>query len=252
MKTILITGASRGIGAEIARTAYVSGNYNVIINYNKSEDKAMQLLDELLTYSENYPHREFGQIAVIKADVSNEDEVYDMFEEAEDFFGKVDVLVNNAGISSFSLFTELTFEKWQETMSVNLNSVFLCSKRALAKMIQEKSGKIINISSIWGICGASCEVHYSASKAAVIGLTKALAKEVGPSGITVNCVAPGVIGTEMLSSLSESDIDALKEETPLCHIGTCADIAKTVMFLAGDGGDFITGQVISPNGGIVI
>lgn len=252
MKTMLITGSSRGIGAEIARSAYVSGDYNVIINYNKSEDKAMQLLDELLTYSEDHPDREFGQLAVIKADVSKEEDVYAMFEEAEDFFGKVDILVNNAGISSFSLFTELTLEKWQETMSVNLDSVFLCSKRALEKMIQDKNGKIINISSIWGICGSSCEVHYSASKAAVIGLTKALAKEVGPSGITVNCVAPGVIGTDMLSSLSEDDINALSEETPLCRIGTCADIAQTVMFLAGSGGDFITGQVISPNGGIVI
>ncbi len=252
MKTILITGSSRGIGAEIARAAYLSGNYNVIINYNKSAARAAKLHDELCAVAEKASGKNFGGIAVIGADVSKEAEVSSMFDEAEKLFGKVDVLVNNAAISSFSLFTDLTHELWRETMSVNLDSVFLCSKRALPKMIHDKSGKIINISSIWGICGSSCEVHYSASKAAVIGLTKALAKEVGPSGITVNCVAPGVIGTEMLSSLSENDIDALKEETPLGRIGTCEDIAKTVMFLAGDGGDFITGQVISPNGGMVM
>lgn len=137
-------------------------------------------------------------------------------------------------------------------MSTNVGSVFLCSKRALKNMIRKKSGKIINISSVWGICGSSCEVHYSASKAAIIGLTKSLAKEVGPSGITVNCIAPGVINTDMNSSLSKETITALCQETPLGKIGTCADIAKTVLFLAGTGGDFITGQVISPNGGLVI
>ncbi len=252
MKTILITGSSRGIGAEIARLAYLSGDYNVIINYNKSGERAAQLRDELYAAGKNCADKYFGKIELLKADVSKEAEVCAMFDEAEKLFGKVDVLVNNAGISSFRLFTDITLEMWRETMSVNLDSVFLCSRRALPKMIHDKNGKIINISSIWGICGASCEVHYSASKAAVIGLTKALAKEVGPSGITVNCVAPGVIATEMLSSLSEDDLQALKEETPLERIGNCEDIAKTVMFLAGRGGDFITGQVISPNGGMVI
>lgn len=251
MKTILITGASRGIGAEIARLAYCSGKYNVIINYNKSEDKAFQLKDALLKYSQN-KDKSYGNVEVIKADVSKEDEVEAMFDKAEKLFGSVDFLVNNAGISSFSLFTDLSYDMWNEMLSVNLGSVFLCCKRALKNMIHNKSGKIVNISSIWGVCGSSCEVHYSTSKAGIIGLTKALAKEVAPSGITVNCVAPGVIDTEMNSILTQDDIKALCDETPLGKIGTVTDVAKTVMFLLEDSGDFFTGQVISPNGGILI
>ncbi len=252
MKTILVTGSSRGIGAEIVRCAYRSGEYNVIINYNKSAERATMLREELEAFAKANNDRAFGKIAVIRADVSKEDDVLSMFDKAEKDFGRVDVLVNNAAISSFSLFTDLTYEAWNETMAVNVGSVFLCSKRALRTMIREKSGKIINISSIWGICGSSCEVHYSASKAALIGLTKALAKEVGPSGITVNCVAPGVIDTEMNSALKAEDIASLCEETPLGRIGTPLEIAKTVLFLASDDAGFITGQVISPNGGIVI
>lgn len=251
MKTILITGASRGIGAEIARLAYCSGKYNVIINCNKSIEKADSLKAALIEYSIS-SDKSYGKVEVIKADVSKEAEVEAMFEKAELLFGSVDILVNNAGVSSFSLFTDITYEKWNEILSINLGSVFLCSKRALKNMIHKKSGKIINISSIWGICGSSCEVHYSTTKAAIIGLTKALAKEVAPSGITVNCVAPGVIDTEMNNLLSKSDIDALRAETPLGKIGTVTDVAKAVMFLIEDSGDFFTGQVISPNGGILI
>ncbi len=251
MKTILVTGSSRGIGAEIIRCAYRSGEYNVIINYNKSAERATMLREELEAIGKAND-KAFGKIAVIRADVSKEDDVLSMFDAAEKQFGKIDVLVNNAAISSFSLFTDLSYESFTETMSVNVGSVFLCSKRALRSMIHEKSGKIINISSIWGICGSSCEVHYSASKAAIIGLTKALAKEVGPSGITVNCVAPGVIDTEMNKSLSGDAIASLCEETPLGRIGTPFEIAKTVLFLASDDAGFITGQVISPNGGMVI
>ena len=252
MKTILITGSSRGIGAEIARSAFLSGEYNVIINYNKSGARATMLQKELEEISSQNKDKKFGRIITVGADVSREDEVNSLFDTAEKTFGRVDVLVNNAAVSSYSLFQDLTLEAWHETMAVNLDSVFLCTKRALPRMISEKSGRIINISSIWGICGSSCEVHYSTSKAAIIGLTKALAKEVGPSGITVNCVAPGVIDTEMNKALSEDDRNALCEETPLGCIGKCEDIAKAVLFLAGDGGNFITGQVISPNGGIVI
>lgn len=252
MKTILITGSSRGIGAEIARLAFLSGEYNVIINYNKSSVRATMLREELEEISSRNKDKKYGGVIAVCADVSKEADVNYLFDKAEEVFGKVDVLVNNAAISSYSLFQDLTLEQWHDTMAVNLDSVFLCSKRALAKMIRGKAGRIINISSMWGICGSSCEVHYSASKAAVIGLTKALAKEVGPSGITVNCVAPGVIDTEMNKALSKQDLDALCEETPLGCIGKCEDIAKIVMFLAGDGGNFITGQVISPNGGMVI
>lgn len=252
MKTMLITGSSRGIGAEIARLAFLSGEYNVIINYNKSLTLAAELKKELENISQMNPQKAFGKVIIFGADVSKEHDVNEMFANAENHFETVDVLVNNAAMSSFSLFTDLTYEEWNNTMSTNVGSVFLCSKRALKNMIHKKSGKIINISSVWGICGSSCEVHYSASKAAIIGLTKSLAKEVGPSGITVNCIAPGVINTDMNSSLSKETITALCQETPLGKIGTCADIAKTVLFLAGTGGDFITGQVISPNGGLVI
>ena len=252
MKTVLITGSSRGIGAEIARLFFLSGDYNVVINYNKNGARATQLRKELEDISSQNNNKKYGAILTVGADVSKEDDVERLFAEAEMAFGKIDILVNNAAVSSYSLFQDLTLDAWHETMGVNLDSVFLCTKRALPKMINEKCGRIINISSIWGICGSSCEVHYSASKAAVIGLTKALAKEVGPSGITVNCVAPGVIDTEMNKALSEDDMNALCDETPLGCIGKCSDIAKTVMFLAEDGGDFITGQVISPNGGLVI
>lgn len=252
MKTMLITGSSRGIGAEIARLAFLSGEYNVIINYNKNHALAAELKKELENISQMNPQKKFGKVITFGADVSKEHDVNEMFKSAEEHFGTVDILINNAAISSFSLFTDLTYEEWNNTMSTNVGSVFLCSKRALKNMIRKKSGKIINISSVWGICGSSYEVHYSASKAAIIGLTKSLAKEVGPSGITVNCIAPGVINTDMNSSLSKETIIALCQETPLGKIGTCADIAKTVLFLAGTGGDFITGQVISPNGGLVI
>ncbi|MBR3996202.1 MAG: 3-oxoacyl-ACP reductase FabG [Clostridia bacterium] len=252
MKTILITGSSRGIGAEIARLAFLSGEYNVVINYNKSAAKAAALIKELEEVALQNPHIKYGGIIAAGADVSRETDVNLLFEAAEKAFGSIDVLVNNAAVSSYSLLQDLTLEQWHNTMGVNLDSVFLCAKRVLPSMIRKKSGRIINISSIWGICGSSCEVHYSASKAAVIGFTKALAKEVGPSGITVNCVAPGVIDTEMNKNLTEDSLTALCEETPLGCIGKCEDIAKTVLFLAGDGGNFITGQVISPNGGIVI
>lgn len=252
MKTILITGSSRGIGAEIARSAFLSGSYNVIINYNKSGARATMLQKELEEISSQNKDKKFGKVITVCADVSKEEDVNTLFDTAESIFGSIDVLVNNAAVSSYSLFQDLSLDAWHETMAVNLDSVFLCTKRALPEMIHKKYGRIINISSIWGICGSSCEVHYSTSKAAIIGLTKALAKEVGPSGITVNCVAPGVIDTEMNRALSEQDLAALCEETPLGCIGKCEDIAKTVLFLAGDGGNFITGQVISPNGGIVI
>ncbi|MBE7039927.1 MAG: SDR family oxidoreductase [Ruminococcaceae bacterium] len=238
MKTVLITGASRGIGAQTARI-FAENGYRVIINYNKSKDAAEVLAKEL-------------GASIICADVSQKSDVELMFSQIQNEFGGVDILVNNAGIAQAKMFTDITEEEWDDMFSVNVKGIFNCTKAALPYMIHKKSGKIINISSIWGITGASCEVHYSASKAAVIGLTKALAKELGPSGITVNCVAPGVIETDMCASLSQEDISALKDETPLGCIGTPDDIAKTVLFLASGGGDFLTGQVISPNGGMVI
>lgn len=236
-KTVLITGGAKGIGEAVARE-FADKGYKVIVNYNKSREKALTLAGEI-------------GAETICGDVSKWEDAKKIVEYAASFTGKIDVLVNNAGVSlTQQLITDTTDEEWDNLFSVNVKGCFNCSKAALTYMINEHSGSIVNISSIWGITGGSCEVAYSASKAAVIGFTKALAKEVGPSGIKVNCVAPGVIDTDMNAHLSESDMSALKEETPLGIIGTPADVAKTAIYLAEAG--FVTGQVISPNGGMVI
>lgn len=242
-KTALITGASRGIGREIARL-FAKNNYNVVINYNKSEKEAQELLYEL--NNENLSAR------IFKADISNPQEANSLVNYTIGQFEKIDVLINNAGISRFNLFTDISYEEWHEVMNVNLNSVFYVTKKSLQYMIPELQGKIINIASMWGIVGASNEVHYSASKAALIGMTKALAKELGPSNIQVNAIAPGVIETDMIKDIDNDTMDMLKYDTPLMRIGKPIDIAKCALFLAEDGGDFITGQVISSNGGFVI
>ncbi len=242
-KVMLVTGASRGIGAEIAYRAAISGYY-VVINYNKSKERAFAVKQRI--------ESDGGECLCIKADVSDETEVSLMCDEISNKLGRVDVLVNNAGISSFSLFTDISTELWDNTFNVNVKGLFLVTRGIVPYMIHEKKGSIINISSVWGMTGSSCEVHYSASKAAIIGMTKALAKELGPSGIRVNCVTPGVIDTEMNSALSQDDINALIDETPLERIGSSKDVANTVLFLASDEASFITGQVISPNGGFVI
>ena len=242
-KTVLITGASRGIGRATA-ILFAKNGYNVLINYNKSEKEAKELFDTLS--SEGY------SVRIFKADVSKRSEVNLMVNYCIGEFGKIDVLVNNAGISVDKLFTDLTDEDWDEMMSVNLNGVFYTTQKALQYMLPEHSGKIINISSIWGLVGGASEVHYSTSKAAIIGMTKALAKELGPSNIQVNCVAPGVIQTDMIKNVSLEILDMLRDETPLLKLGTPEDIANCILFLADDKSNFITGQVISPNGGFVI
>ena len=242
-KTVLITGASRGIGRAIAKL-FAENNYNVVINYNKSENEAKEL--------QNYLTNKGYSARIFKADVSNVNEVNSLVNYTIGQFEKIDVLINNAGISKTNLFTDISYDEWNEIMNVNLNGVFYTTKKALQYMLPEMSGKIINISSIWGMVGGSFEVHYSASKAAIIGMTKALAKELGPSNINVNCIAPGVIKTDMLNNVSDDTLDILKEETPLMKLGSPGDIAKCALFLASDGGDFLTGQVISPNGGFVI
>ena len=242
-RTVLVTGASRGIGKAIA-TLFAENNYNVLINYNKSEEEAMDLYNNLK--SKGY------SVDVYKADVSKKEEVNMMINYCIGKFEKIDVLINNAGISKTNLFTDISYEEWDEVMATNLNGVFYTTKKALQYMIPEMSGKIINISSIWGMVGGSFEVHYSASKAAVIGMTKALAKELGPSNIQVNCIAPGVIQTDMLNNVSQETLEMLREETPLMKLGTPEDIAHTALFLANENANFITGQVISPNGGFVI
>jgi len=242
-KTVLITGASRGIGAATARE-FAKKGYLVAINYNRSKEQAEAVLEEL--------RKQGYQAMIVKADVSNACEVQSMVDEVISQFGTIDVLVNNAGIAKQRLFIDISEEEWNRMLAVNVSGVFHCSQKVLPLMIKNQRGKIINVSSIWGITGASCEVHYSATKAAVIGLTKALAKEVGLSHIQVNCVAPGVTKTDMLASLDEETMHDLAEETPLGTIGEPSDIAHTILFLASDEADFITGQVISPNGGFVI
>ena len=242
-KTVVITGSSRGIGRACA-ILFAKNNYNVIINYNKSKELAEKLFNDLK--DKGY------SVDIFKADISNRFEANSLINYCIGKFGKIDVLINNAGISQNKLFTDITDDDWNNMMSVNLNGVFYTTQKALQYMLPECSGKIINISSIWGMVGGSYEVHYSTSKAAIIGMTKALAKELGPSNIQVNCIAPGVIKTDMLNDIDDDIIEALREETPLMRIGTVNDIANCALFLASDKSDFITGQVISPNGGFVI
>ncbi|WP_312694992.1 elongation factor P 5-aminopentanone reductase [Caproiciproducens sp.] len=240
MRTALVTGASRGIGNAIACQLAADG-FRVIVNYYASQKEAEALVSEL---NARYP----VGCAALRADVSDRGQVEKMFSAA----GEIDVLVNNAGIAQQKLFTDITEQDWDRMFDVDVKGIFHCCQCALPYMIHQKRGKIINISSMWGQVGASCEVHYSAAKAAVIGLTKALAKEVGPSGIQVNCVAPGVIQTEMNARLDEDTISELKEETPLGVIGAAEDIAAAVSFLAGEKSGFITGQVLGVNGGMII
>ncbi|WP_304340097.1 elongation factor P 5-aminopentanone reductase [Metaclostridioides mangenotii] len=242
-KTVLITGSSRGIGGNMAEK-FAREGYNVLINYNKSKGKAEELQARL--------QGEGLSVKTFKADVSKRDEVEAMFEYCLKEFGDLDVLVNNAGVAKGMLFTDISDEDWDNLMNVNLKGVFHCAQTALRHMISEKKGKIINISSIWGITGGSCEVHYSASKAGIIGLTKALAKEVGPSNIQVNCIAPGAIVTDMLEQIDGDDLELFRQETPLMKLGKPEDISNCALFLASDKADFFTGQVLSPNGGIVI
>ncbi len=242
-KVVLITGASRGIGSSAAR-AFSENGYNVILNYNNSKEQAMSVLNDI--------RRNKTSSIALKADVSKRKEAEYLIDKSLEQFGHIDVLVNNAGIAQQKMFTEITEQDWKKMFSVNIDGMFNCTQLALRYMIKRHKGKIINVSSIWGIAGASCEVHYSASKAAVIGFTKSLAKELGPSGIQVNCVAPGVIETDMNKNLDDLTIKEIINETPLERIGTPRDIANTILFLAQDASDFITGQVISPNGGFVI
>ena len=242
MVTALVTGGGRGIGASVVR-ALCNDGFAVAINCNKSYNEALRLSAEL---------NSCGFVTkVFKCDVSSPEQVRQMFADIERELFPVSVLVNNAGAAQQKLFCDITDTDFQNIMSVNLTGAFNCSREALPYMIREKKGSIINIASMWGQVGASCEVHYSASKAGLIGLTKALAKEVAPSNIRVNCVSPGAIRTEMLGSDKET-IDRLCEEIPLGYIGSPEDVSNLVAFLASDKASYITGQVIGVNGGMVI
>ncbi len=242
-KTVLITGASRGIGKAVA-TLFAKSGYQVAVNYLNSEIEAKNLCEDLC--AQGYFIKPF------KADVSDKAEVLGMVEDIHSHFGDIDVLVNNAGVAKQILFNDIDEAEWDRMFDVNIKGMYNCTQAVLPEMIHKKSGRIINISSMWGVCGASCEVHYSASKAAVIGFTKALAKELGPSNINVNCVAPGLIDTQMNNNLSFDTIAELKEEIPLGRIGTPGDIAQAVLFLADERSSFITGEVLNVNGGMVI
>lgn len=242
-KVAIVTGGARGIGRQISIDLAKSG-YIVVINYNKSEIQAENLKKELLD--------EGFEVDIYQADVSNEEEVISLIEFSMSKYKNIDVLVNNAGISVDGLLTELEVKDWDNLINTNLKSVFLCSKEVLKVMLSNHRGKIINITSMWGVTGGSCEVAYSASKAGIIGFTKALAKEVGPSGIYVNAIAPGVIMTDMMRGFSDEDLTNLKYETPLMKLGTPEDISKVVKFLISDNSNFITGQIIGVNGGFVI
>ena len=240
-KVVIVTGASRGIGREITRVL-ANKNYTVIANYNKSEQEIKALQEELL--GEN------KKIDIFKANVSKREEAKELVKYTIKNYGKIDVLINNAGISQFKEFTQITDNDWNNMININLNSVFYMTQEVVNNMIHNKNGCIINISSIWGLTGSSCETHYSVSKAGVDALTKSLAKELGPSNIRVNSIAPGIIDTDMNKNLTDTDIENIKKEIPLEKIGKTNDIAKCVEWIIED--EYTTGQVISINGGWLI
>ena len=240
-KTVLVTGSSRGIGAACAEK-FAELGCNVVINY-KSDEKSALALEQRLTQSG-------GSACAIRADVSDAAQIDLLFSEAEKRFCGVDILVNNAGISRISMINDVTEHEWDEMFALNTKAAYLCAKRALAHMIHQKWGRIINISSMWGLVGASCEVPYSASKAALIGFTKALAKELAPSGITVNAVAPGIIETQMNAHLSVEELAAFLEEVPVGRVGLPKEVAHAVAFLAHEDSAYITAQTLAVDGGI--
>lgn len=242
-KTVIVTGASKGIGAAMA-ILFARKGYNVVIGYNESYQTAKLLSSSLL--SQGY------SVLPFKVNVANKLETDLLIKETVYKFGSVDVLINNAGVAYNGLITDTEDYDADKIFDVDLKGVFNCCRSVTPVMVNQKSGKIINISSMWGQIGASCEVAYSAAKAGVIGLTKALAKELAPSGITVNAIAPGLIDTTMNNNISVEDLNAFVEEIPLGRMGTADEIATTALFLASDDANYITGQVIGVNGGYVM
>ena len=240
-KCALITGASGGIGSAIA--VELAKDFNIVACYNTDENGANELAGKLRAVNADF--------ILCKADVSDSSQVKKVFADASDKFGGVSVLINNAGMAQQKLFTDITEDEFDRITAVNFKSVFNCCQCAVPFMVIQKSGKIINISSMWGVCGASCETVYSATKAAVIGLTKALGKELAPSNVQVNCIAPGAIDTKMNNNLSEEDKSAFADEIPMGRFGKPEEIAKTVAFLTSEGSDYITAQVITVDGGLI-
>ena len=237
MRSVLITGGSRGIGRAMVELFAAEG-WQVAFTYLRSESEAKALAEKT------------GALA-IRADAESESEILASVAEAEAAFGGIDCLINNAAISGFSLLTDVSTEEWNRFLRINLTAPFLYARAVLPAMIRKHEGRILNISSMWGLVGASCEVHYSATKAGLIGFTKALAKEVGPSGITVNAIAPGVIETDMNRALSEEDLSALKEETPVGRLGSPMEVARAALFLCSEEAGFITGEILNMSGGFI-
>ena len=245
MSRILVTGGAGGIGSAICR-AFAKNGDDVVIHYHNRQEKAILLAEELRNKYKVYAQP-------VYADIGDSGSVKAMFDEIELKAGSIDVLVNNAGIAEQKLFCDISDDDWKNMIGTNLDGVFFCCREALRRfMLPAHNGAILNISSMWGQVGASCEVHYSAAKAGVIGLTKALAKEVGLSNVRVNCIAPGVVMTDMMKSFDSDTIAELKEETPLNRLGTPEDVAEAAVFLCSGKASFITGQVLGVNGGFVI
>ena len=241
---VLITGASRGIGAAAARQ-FAKDGWKVSIHYHQSRQRAQLLLEELTAAG--------AQAALVEGDVSCPEQSEAFVKQAVEQLGPIDALVCSAGIAlPIQLLTDTTDEQWRQVMGADLDGVFYTVRAVIPGMVARKKGSIVTISSMWGVTGGSCEVPYSAAKAGVVGLTRALAKELGPSNIRVNCVAPGAIETEMTAFLTPEDRKALAEEAPLGRMGTAEDVAEAICFLAGNGARFITGQVLNVDGGMVI
>ena len=238
-RCVLISGGDRGIGAAAAQAFYAAG-YRVAVLYHQNAEAAARL------------EKALPGCTVVQCDVASRASCELAFHTVEQALGHVDVLVCNAGIAQQKLFTDITPEEWQRMLDVNLSGAFHLCQLALPGMIHRKAGRILTVSSMWGQTGGSCEVHYSAAKAGLIGLTKALAKEEGPSGVTVNCVAPGVIDTDMMAAFTAEEKAALAEETPVGRLGSAAEVAALLVYLAGENAGYITGQVFGVNGGLVI